>query len=166
MSIHPPELHQHQHPDAAGRVRPQPPAVWPVAVWTLLFGIFGGLSAARRAKQAAALGVRGHRYWGTFLGLLVPVLLVQFGIVVAVAVPVYLNTVRTAEAKVLASMIVRDGQANEPGQPRVELARCTPLVAAGGRQPYQCVVNYSDTSRRVLTIVADGAGGWVVENRE
>ncbi|MEU4238242.1 hypothetical protein [Actinoplanes sp. NPDC026619] len=41
------------------------PAIWPVILWTSLFGLFGAISAAGRARTAAALGLPG-KYWIAF----------------------------------------------------------------------------------------------------
>jgi len=53
------------------QMRGLPPAVWPVVVFTFLFGILGIISAARRAGKAQAMGAPSGRYWGTFAGTLV-----------------------------------------------------------------------------------------------
>ena len=74
------------------------PKAWPVAVFTVLFGIFGALSAARRSTDARAQGLPGGRYWGVFAGALVGSFAIWtfvLGVGIAVTVPLYLETTST-----------------------------------------------------------------------
>jgi hypothetical protein len=52
------------------------PAVWPVAVFTLLFGALGAISAFRRSVRARAAGAGVGPYWGTFAGAFIGLLLI------------------------------------------------------------------------------------------
>ena len=52
-------------PQPAGRIyhRQAKPAVYPVVIWTLFFGVFGIISAALRGGKAAKAGYPKGAYW-------------------------------------------------------------------------------------------------------
>lgn len=47
-----------------------PPTVWPVVLWTLLFGIFGAISATLRSEKAYRCGYKVAPYWIAFAAAL------------------------------------------------------------------------------------------------
>lgn len=140
----------------------KPPSAWPVAVFTLIFGIFGGISAGRRANRARAMGVGGARYWGTFAAVLAGNLLL-IGLLVVVLVPVFLNVRETALTKDLESRIVSDS-ATDSATPAVKSADCTPVTRnSDGTRSYTCLIGFVDGRSQSFNIIVDAQRQWAVQ---
>ncbi|MFG1927678.1 hypothetical protein [Cryptosporangium sp. NPDC048952] len=137
------------------------PKAWPVAVFTMFFGIFGAISAARRSSDARALGLPGGRYWGVFAGTLVASFAVWtliLGIVIAVTVPLYLNATSTVMTTTeleqqLTSTTSADGT--------VTGATCIEdTVDPLGVGTYACLVRFDDGADLPYRITVSNDGSW------
>lgn len=139
------------------------PAVWPVAVFSVLFGPLGAISAVRRASQARAAGARVAPYWIVqAAGLVVFLLLGVIG--VSAFVPAYLNYREAALTKALESAIVHDTVPTAAGVSVVS-ADCTPLTAVAtsdGTRVYRCQIAVSDGHDGPVNVVTSRDGTWRV----
>ncbi|GAA0239275.1 hypothetical protein [Cryptosporangium japonicum] len=137
------------------------PKAWPVAAFTLLFGIFGAISAARRSSDARALGLPGGRYWGVFAGALVAsfaVWTLVLGIVIAITVPLYLNyksTVMTTTEleQALVSSPSADGSV-------VDATCIESAVNPVGVGTYECLVHFDNGTDLPYRITVASDGSW------
>jgi hypothetical protein len=158
-----------------------------VAIFTLIFGAFGAISASRRASKARLLGVSGQRYWWTFAGVLIMSSLLQL-IMVGIALPVYLAAVHDAQAKAggttsettslstaatptrdaraLEADIVAHGRSEASGTATgatggVTAAACSAVnVVPDGSGTYRCLVSFSDSAEQTYTIKLAPDGTW------
>ena len=138
---------------------PTAPSWGPVVVWTFFFGIFGAISAARRADRAARSRNARYPYWVAF-GITLVIGVVLSAIAVATAVPVYLNFRDHAVTKA-----VQSSMAGQPAGARgvtVTRATCTPLDAErNGTRTYTCSLVLSNGRTSTLKVVADTKSGKV-----
>lgn len=131
----------------------QRPSAVPVVLFTVLFGIFGSISAARRAKKAKAAGGTGTPYWITFAITLVAVVAAQF-----VLLAMVIAQAKVATPDKLEHSIVAGG-----GNPRPTAASCAEDgVHANGSGRYQCTVGFADGTRGSYTIIVNDDGRWLV----
>jgi hypothetical protein len=136
------------------------PALWPVAVFTLLFGIFGGFSARRRARKAQDAGHSGGPYYLTFGVVVLFSVLTGFVWVV----PAFLAARENAVTKSVQSNIVTDGTLTASTGLAATKAACTPSAERGddGQRPYVCEVSVSDGRHGTLNVRADSDGHWTL----
>ena len=141
--------------------RPKPPAVWPVAVFTLVFGAWGAISAARRAARARRARQSVAPYWITFAGALVAGGFLSFVVGIAVAVPAYEQIREAAITKTVQHNVVSDGTLKQAGM-NVTGATCTTVDLRGtdGLRDYACLVKLADGSTSSIDIVGDENGAW------
>jgi hypothetical protein len=139
-----------------------PPAVWPVALFTLFFGWFGAISAFRRSSKARDVGVSAARYWITFGIVAAFNFVLGFLVMFALAIPVYLNYRDTVEAKstsmVMTSERLEKGLASEPDS-GILRASCTAVkVGSTGVGEYRCLVDVTGRSQVpvLITVAANG----------
>ena len=150
------------YPERLTDARPTVPPVWPVAVFTLLFGVFGAVPAGRRATRAKAAGGGAAAYWLTFgliHGVMVAVLVL---LAVAVGVPAYVAAREGAIVKVLQESVVSTARAADT-TPAVIGADCRAEGerAADGLRPYRCVLTLADGRTSTMHVRADEDGRWV-----
>ena len=145
------------HPEliqAAGRPKPS----WgPVAAWTFFFGIFGVISAARRAEKAKRAGHQQHPYWIAFGVTLAVTGLLTVIAVVAVGIPVLRNIRQGAVEKTVEENLVA-----EPASKGVSImaADCTSLhqKGPGDLDMYSCKLTLTTGKSGTVTVLADGDG--------
>ena len=113
--------------------RAEPPAWWPVVVWTFFFGIFGLISASRRATQARRGRNSPAPYWVAW-GVTVAVLSVLGVMAAAVCVPAYLAYREDVITKVVQENILTDGRLQASAHVTAATANCDPVGAAGHRR--------------------------------
>jgi hypothetical protein len=148
-----------------GGVRPNVPAVWPVAAFSLLFGVFAAFSAHRRAERARAAGGRTRPYWVAFGSVNLVLLAVYLvAVTVAVVVPVYLAAREEVVVKVLQENLVGDGQLRARAKITATRAQCTAEADRGddGIRPYLCVLSLADGRTGKLHVTADSDGSWAL----
>jgi hypothetical protein len=153
------------YPELYGQAAAGPPAVWPIIVWTLLFGVLGAISAKGRADQARRIGQPSGRYWGAFAGGLAASLLVSLvtiGVLVALATPVFLAERESAVAHAVESNLVHDGRLDATSGLVATRATCDPVGVrdAAGNQEYRCLVELSGGQAASLEVLADERGNW------
>jgi hypothetical protein len=148
------------------------PSVRPVVAFTLFFGVFGALSAHRRAQRAEAAGDSPGRYWIAFgvtlslawvVGAILSILWLAFGGVLAVsaASPAPAHPITAAE---LSRSMVEDGTFTGKGgkTAHVKAATCAARsVDSAGAGDYRCAVTLTDATVATLRVHAD-ASGWRV----
>jgi hypothetical protein len=142
--------------------RPTPPAVWPVAVFTLLFGVLGSISAGRRAAQARRGRNGTAPYWITFGVALAAGSFLSFVVAVAVVLPV-ITTVQEADAvSSLQQNLVKDGQLPKKAGITATSARCTAVDVRGsdGQRDYSCLLKLDNGKNRGIEVTADRSGDW------
>jgi hypothetical protein len=149
------------------------PAVAPVVIFTLLFGVFGLISASRRAKRAEAVGDSPGRYWMAFgvtlsigwvVGAIASILLLVSGDFFAV---VAASADEAAPARTITAAGLSRSMADQgtyPGkggkQSDIKAATCTiASVDPTGAGNYKCAVTLADTTRATVLVHA-GTAGW------
>jgi hypothetical protein len=152
------------YPERMGlAAREQAPALWPVAIWTFFFGLFGVASAKRRADAAVRGGNSPSPYWVTWA-----VTLVAAGFFWSVAgvawirpgIDAYLQQ-RTVAA--LEDKVVHDGQlqrASLTATGAACVARTSTPADDQGRHSYICQLTLDNGKIGTLVVVADSAGNW------
>ncbi|RZU52721.1 hypothetical protein EV385_4602 [Krasilnikovia cinnamomea] len=147
--------------------RPRPPAAWPVAVWTLLFGVFGAIPARRRAATARRIRAGVAPYWIVFGVSLVLGALVTVGVGQALILPGYLELREGAVLKQLQENIVTDGELQKAAKLTATEAKCQALDERGddGLRGYSCVLTLASGKDKVLRVTADSNGDWTVMKR-
>ncbi|MFI5959054.1 hypothetical protein [Cryptosporangium sp. NPDC051539] len=137
------------------------PKAWPVAVFTVFFGIFGAISAARRAGDARALGLPVGRYWGVFVGALVgsfAIWTLVFGLFVAIELPAYLKSVSTI---MTTTQLEQELEASSAAGVAVNDAACTEeSVDPDGTGFYECQIAFDDGENLAYRITVNDDGTW------
>jgi len=143
------------------------PKAWPVAVFTVFFGIFGAISAARRSNDARALGLPGGRYWGVFAGALVgsfAVWTLVLGLAIAVSVPAYLHATTTVMSTV---ELEQELEASNTVGGSVTHATCVEdAVGPTGSGTYECLISVSDGAALPYRITVSPDGSWAASATE
>jgi hypothetical protein len=163
-----------------GYLRPYPPPegfsgrgprVAPVVLCTLLFGVFGSISAARRARRAEVVGDSPGKYWTAFgvtltIGWVVGAIAAILFLATAGFFPAAESTATGSPpaitaAEVSQSMVEGGTYAGKGGkQVRIKAATCAATsVDAHGAGTYRCSVALTDSTKVTLSIRAD-ASGW------
>lgn len=143
--------------------RARAPRWWPVVFWTFFFGVFGAISAARRAGQARRGRHSVTPYWVAFA-----VTAVAGGVwwstAVAVVVPVYLHHREGAITTLVQEHIRTDGRLESTAHVTARAASCRADGPrnAGGLRRYDCVLTLDDGRTGSLTVTADADGTWTV----
>ncbi|XVU29301.1 hypothetical protein ACQPZJ_20195 [Actinoplanes sp. CA-054009] len=137
-----------------------------VIVVTALFGVFGALVAASKAKKAAAVGVSAKRYWITFgVTLAASWALTIVAIVIAVAVAVSGDRVTAAS---LEKSIVSTTEVTTP-QGKVVRATDASCVASSvdsqGIGTYDCLVDFDNGMQMSYDVTADERS-WVANPKK
>lgn len=141
--------------------RAQAPAVWPVAVFTLLFGVLGAVSAKRRADQAHRTRNSTAPYWITFLVSVVAGAFLSF-VFGAVAIGPVLTEIReNNRLEAVQRNVVGDGQLKN-ARINVTKAQCRAVTDrdAEGMRDYLCRLTLEDGGTATLTLTADDSGQW------
>ncbi|SHN44187.1 hypothetical protein [Cryptosporangium aurantiacum] len=136
------------------------PKAWPVAVFTVFFGIFGAISAARRSSDARALGLPVGRYWGVFAGALVgsfAMWTLVLGLVIAVLVPVYLESATVMTTSRLEQQLK---SSSSPGLAVTDAACVEEAVDTSGTGTYQCLITFTDGDSLPYRITVSDDGTW------
>jgi hypothetical protein len=142
--------------------RPQPPAVWPVVVFTLLFGVFGAISASRRITRARRMRVSPARYWIAFLVTLVAAGFLSFGVGTVAALPAIDDIRETVAVDAVQENLVRDGRLQQTAGVTATSATCTAVDVrrSDGKREYSCLLTLSDGHTGRIGVTADRAGDW------
>lgn len=141
--------------------RAQPPAVWPVAAFTLFFGVLGAISAGRRAAQARRGRTSTAPYWITFAGTLAAGAFLWF-VVSAVVINPIVDEVREGQRlEAVQRNVVGDGQLRD-ARIDVTAAQCRAVTDrnALGQRDYLCRLTLADGRSASLALTADEAGQW------
>jgi hypothetical protein len=141
--------------------RAEPPAWWPVLIWTFFFGVFGLVSASRRANQARRGRNSPAPYWIAWAAT--SAVLSVLGAVVAVAaVPAYLAYREDAVTKVVQEKIMTDGRLQASAHVTATTANCEPIGPrdTSGARRYDCVLSLDDGRTGSLIVTADESGNW------
>jgi hypothetical protein len=140
--------------------RSKPPAWWPVIGWTFFFGIFGVVSAARRA----AIARRGRNspapYWVAW-GATAAVLTLTGAVVAAVGVPALQQYREETVTRAVQTNLIRDGELQTAGL-TATAANCRPIGSRGadGMRTYECLVQLEDGRSGSMTVTAGTDGAW------
>ncbi|TQS41320.1 hypothetical protein [Cryptosporangium phraense] len=137
------------------------PKAWPVAVFTVIFGIFGAISAARRADDARALGLPSGRYWAVFGGALVgsfAIWTLAFGLLVAVWLPGYIESASTV---MTTAQLEQEIEASSAAGVAVSEADCVEeSVNPDGTGYYDCQIAFGDGESLSYRISVNHDGTW------
>ena len=141
--------------------RAQAPAVWPVAVFTLLFGILGAVSAKRRADQARRTRNSTAPYWIAFLISAAAGAFCWFVVSAVVIGPVLTDVRETQRLEAVQRNVVGDGQLRD-ARIAVTGAQCRPVTErdALGMRAYVCRLTLQDGRTATLSLTADESGQW------
>ena len=144
--------------------RAQAPAVWPVAAFTMLFGILGAVSAKRRADQARRTHNSIAPYWIAFLVAVAAGAFCWFVFAAAVVAPMYLEFRETAILKAVQSNVIGDGQLKD-ARIAVTTAQCRAVTDrdAEGMRDYLCQLTLEGGRTGTLALTADESGQWHAE---
>jgi hypothetical protein len=151
------------------------PSAGPVVAFTIVFGVFGMISAVRRAKRAEAVGDDTGRYWMAFgvtlaLGWVVGAIatllaLVAAGFFAAAASSAAATPVHTITAAELSQSMEDRGTFTPKGGKTVHIrtATCSATsVDAHGAGSYRCAVSVADGTKYTLSVRADSTGWRIV----
>ncbi|MDT4995637.1 MAG: hypothetical protein QOH97_5529 [Actinoplanes sp.] len=143
-------------------VRPRPPAVWPVAAFTVFFGLLGAISAARRAGQARRSRNSSTPYWVTFVVTLAVSGVLSLVVAASVAVPAYLALRESAVTATVRSNLVHDGRLKTLTGASASAATCATAGAraADGLREYACLFTLADGRTGTIEVAADMDGNW------
>ncbi|GAA3394219.1 hypothetical protein [Cryptosporangium minutisporangium] len=142
------------------------PKAWPVGVFTVLFGIFGAISAARRSSDARALGLPGGRYWAVFAGALVgsfALWTLVLGLAIAVAIPAYLQSVTVMTTGQLERQLESSSAAGVTVADAVCLEEA---VDATGVGTYQCLLMFTNGDDLTYRITVSDDGTWAASEAD
>jgi hypothetical protein len=147
--------------------RAHPPAVWPVTVFTLFFGLPGIISAARRASDARRGRNSTAPYWITFLVALAASAFVWFVVGTVVVKPIYDDVREGQRLAAVQDAIVHDGQLQRANITATG-AQCRAIAErdAAGMREYLCRLSLSDGRSATLTVTADENGTWVTRDAD
>ena len=141
--------------------RAQAPAVWPVAAFTLLFGVLGAISAKRRADQARRTRNSTAPYWITFLVSLAAGAFCWFVVSAVVVTPIVTEVQENNRLEAVQRNVVGDGQLKN-ARITVTAAQCRAVTErdAAGERDYLCRLTLDDGHTASLTVTADESGQW------
>jgi hypothetical protein len=142
--------------------RAKPPTVWPVAVFTLLFGVLGAISATRRAAQARRGRNSTAPYWIAFGVALVAGGFLSFVAAITVVEPMVADHHERNAVTALQRNLVKDGGLQKTAGLTATSAACTPVDVRGsdGQRDYSCLLKLSDAKTGTIEVTADKAGAW------
>jgi hypothetical protein len=143
--------------------RPAPPSWWPVLVWTFFLGIFGVVSAARRANRARRGGNTTAPYWIAW-GVMMAVVVFLSGVgrlVIAPAVNDYLEKGYTTQVE---KQMRTDGALKKTLRVSATAVNCDPVGPRddSGVRAYDCALTLEDGRTGTLAVTADTDGTWTV----
>lgn len=147
--------------DASG---PKTPAVWPVVIFTIVFGLAGSISAARRASAASRARKPRAPYWIAF-GVTAAVAFVVWTVVGMVAVPFGLGLRQGLVTSSLEDHLVHDGQIKTPKGTSVTGAECRTSDTATltrAASAYTCVLTLTNGKSATVKLTAADDGSWSV----
>lgn len=141
--------------------RAQAPAVWPVAVYALLFTVLGAVSAQRRADQARRTRNSTAPYWIAFLVSAAVGAFCWFVLAVVVGAPALTEIQEANRLEAVQRNVVGDGQLRE-ARITVTAARCRAVSErdAEGMRDYLCRLTFQDGKTGTLALTADESGRW------
>ncbi|AGZ40001.1 hypothetical protein [Actinoplanes friuliensis] len=141
--------------------RAQPPAVWPVAIFTLFFGILGAFSASRRAGAARRGRNSTAPYWITYLVTLAAAGFVWFVMSAVVILPLVDSIQESSRLSAVQDAVVNDGQL-KGANIDVTSAQCRAISDrnAAGMREYLCRLTLGDGHTGSLMLTADTDGHW------
>ncbi|MEV6599214.1 hypothetical protein AB0M36_20520 [Actinoplanes sp. NPDC051346] len=140
--------------------RAQAPALWPVAAFTFFFGVWGAISASRRAGQARRGRNSVAPYWVTFGVMLAVSSFFWLVAAVSIGVPLYASVREGATVAALEENVLHDGQL-EKANVSASSADCR---AAGewiaGQRDFMCELELSDGRTGRVLVTSDDQGNW------
>lgn len=141
--------------------RAQPPAVWPVAMFALLFGVLGAISAKRRADHARRTHNSTVPYWVAFLVSVAAGAFCWFVVAAVVIGPALTEIRESSRLEAVQRNVVGDGQFKD-ARITVTAARCRAVADrdAAGMRDYLCRLTLHDGHTGVLVLTADESGRW------
>ncbi|GAA3342851.1 hypothetical protein GCM10020358_39350 [Amorphoplanes nipponensis] len=141
--------------------RAQAPAVWPVAVFTLLFGILGAVSAKRRAAQARRGRNSAAPYWIAFLASAVAGAFCWFVVAAVLVGPVLTGIQENQRLEAVQRNVVGDGQLRD-AHITATAAQCRAVTERNpdGMRDYMCRLTLADGHTATLALTADESGQW------
>ncbi|WP_305789410.1 hypothetical protein [Symbioplanes lichenis] len=141
--------------------RAEAPRLWPVAAFTFFFGVFGAISARRRADRARRGGNRSTPYWIAFAVTLVGAWFVWGVIALTVVTPAVDGAIEAHKVSVLEHNVISDGQLAKANI----TATAADCQAAGdkntdGTRDYLCQLTLKNGEKGQLTITANPDATW------
>jgi len=141
--------------------RAQAPAVWPVALFTLLFSVLGAVSAKRRADQARRTRNSTAPYWIAFLISALAGAFCWFVVAAVLVGPVFTEVQEGRRLEAVQRNVIGDGQLRE-ARITVTAAQCRAAADrdADGMRDYLCRLTLADGHTASLALTADESGRW------
>jgi len=141
--------------------RAQAPAVWPVAVFTMLFGVLGSVSAKRRADQARRTRNSTAPYWIAFLISVAAGAFCWFVFAAVVIVPMLAEIRETNSLEAVQRNVVADGRLKD-ARIAVTAAQCRAMTDrdGAGMRDYLCQLTLEGGRTGSLALTADESGQW------
>jgi hypothetical protein len=141
--------------------RAQAPAVWPVAAFTMLFGVLGAISAKRRADQARRTHNSTAPYWIAFLISVAASTFCWFVLAAVLVVPMLAEIRETNSLEAVQRNVVADGQLKD-ARITVTAAQCRAVTDrdAAGMRDYLCQLTLEGGRTGTLAVTADESGQW------
>jgi hypothetical protein len=142
--------------------RAKAPAWWPIVLWTMISGLFGLISAARRAGQARRNRNSPAPYWIAWAVSFVAAVLLWNVIIVPAVVTLWGDVREGSRTEALQNNIVKDGQLQSSSRLTAVSARCEPTAdrAGDGLRRYTCLLKLDDGRTGTLDVKADPDGTW------
>jgi hypothetical protein len=139
----------------------QAPAVWPVAAFTLLFGVLGAASAKRRADQARRTRNSSAPYWIAFVVSVVAGAFIWFVLTAVVIGPLLTEVRENQRLEAVQRNVLNDGQLKD-ARIDVSAAQCRAVTDrdAEGMRDYLCRLTLKDGHTATLALTADEGGQW------
>lgn len=143
------------------------PKVWPVVVFTLFFGVFGAISAARRSRDARAFGLPVAPYWQAFGGAYVGgflVWMVTLGGLAGILIPLY-EGYRDSVVVMTPGRLEDQLMSSSASGVTITGADCVDdAVARDGAGTYRCQVTFADGVARSYEVTVKEDGTWATSS--
>ena len=146
--------------ELANASRAQAPPWWPVVLWTMFFGIFGTISAARRAEQARRGRNSPVPYWIAF-GVTMVLGAALSAAAWVVAVPVLQDRYESGVTRLVEEQIRTDADLPRALGSDATAVVCVPTGdRVDGERMYSCTLTLADGRSATLSVTSDTDGNW------
>jgi hypothetical protein len=142
--------------------RAKAPAWWPIVLWTMFSGLFGLISASRRAGHARRNRNSAAPYWITWAVSFVAAVFLWNVIIVPTASTLWTGFREGGRTEALQNNIVKDGQLQSTARLTAVSAQCEPTAPRtdDGLRRYTCLLKLDDGRTGTLDVKADRDGKW------